>query len=121
MREDYTLELLISRILRTGVQISGSLVFGGWLAQYTLLESNFSDLKIYRTTPFGERLTQILRAKEWGQVMIYIGLVVLISLPLIRVCLTCFLFIKEKEYLLSMVSGCVLLGLLLSIFIGFQV
>jgi uncharacterized membrane protein len=118
MKHHERLELNISRFLRSGVMISGILMLTGWIMRTKISGNPFFNFETYDHIPLSDLIAFHLKNKDWGSLLSYLGLIVLMSLPIIRVLLTSILFLKQKEYLLSFISLSVFLGLILSILLG---
>lgn len=120
MNEIETLELKIAKFLRAGVIVAGIIMFAGWLTQFKLTGNPFFNFESYDRIPFIDLIKYHIYRKDWGILLSYSGLVALISLPIIRVFLTAFLFIKQKEHTLAVIAFVVLLGLIASMTLGFE-
>lgn len=112
------LELKISKFLRYGVLVAGFFLAIGWISQFSLTENPYEHFKFYDYLPLQDILKHYVQHKQWGILISYVGLGLLISLPLIRVMLTAFLFIKQKEYHLAAIASLVLICLLISFSFG---
>ena len=113
-----TLELKISKFLRFGVIISGIIIFAGWILNFKFSGNPFYTFDTYDQIPLRDLIEFHLKNGDWSYLISYLGLIVLIFIPMIRVMLTVFLFFKEKEYLLSLIGALVFLGLILSMSLG---
>lgn len=112
------LELRIAKLLRVGVIISAILMLAGFILQFKLSGNALFNFTIYDEIPLADLLEFNFRKKNWGPIVSYSGLIVLISLPLIRVLLTIYLFIRQKEYPLAMIAFLVFTGLMISMSLG---
>ncbi len=112
------LELKISKFLRYGVLVAGAFLAVGWISQFSLTENPYEFFTSYDNIPLQDIIQLYIRNKEWGILISYVGLALLISLPLIRVFLTAFLFIKQKEYHLAAIASLVLICLVISFSFG---
>lgn len=119
-RELESLELKIARFLRFGVFLSGVLIFVGWIMNLNFRHDSFHSFQIYDVLPLQDLLAIYYRNGNWGVLLSYVGLAVLISLPLIRVLLTACLFLKQKDYFLSTIAFIVLLSLIISFSLGIE-
>ena len=117
----FTLELFIAKFLRYGVLLAGVLLFIGWMSQIDFHHNTFEAFSSYREAPLADTLSQIITNRYWGLLIAYLGLGVLISLPLIRVALTAVVFIVDRDYTLALCALLVLAGLLLSFTLGYQI
>ena len=115
-----SLELKISKFLRFGVIVAGTFLVVGWVMSFTMSPNVFYVFQDYDRIPFVELFRHYLRRKEWGPIVSYAGLIILISLPILRVLLTMVMFIKLKERPLALIAGLVLLGLLVSFSFGIE-
>lgn len=120
MNEIESLELKISKFLRAGVLVAAFFMFIGWMMQFKLTANPFFSFATYDQIPFTDMIQHHILRKNYGALISYFGLIVLISLPLIRVTLTGFLFLKQKEYILAAVAFLVLFGLIISFVFGFE-
>lgn len=102
------MELKISKFLRFGVILSGVLMLVGWLLEFDISADPFLPLRDYASRPL------TYTAATWG-------LVVLIALPVIRVFLTAILFLKQKEHVLALIAGGVLMALFFSFSLGLEI
>lgn len=115
------LEYKIAKFLRVGVLISGLLILTGWLisVKFSSVDPFFS-FRVYDTFPLMNILKLYYRNQNWGILISYLGLACLISLPLIRVLLTGWLFFRQKDYLLSFIALLVLVALIISFGLGLE-
>lgn len=120
MDEIESLELKISKFLRFGVLLSGVIMFVGWVLQLRWRGNPFYNYDTYDPISLVRLLEVYLRNENWGALISYFGLVVLISLPIIRVLLTAILFITQKERLLALIALIVLSGLVASVLLGIE-
>lgn len=118
MNDIESLELKISKFLRVGVIISGVMMFAGWVTQIKFTGNPFYNFQIYDEIPLKELLEFYIARKEWGVLLSYSGLLVLISLPVIRVFLTAWLFVRQKEFILAGIALIVLISLIVSMSLG---
>lgn len=115
-----SLELKIAKFLRVGVIVSGIIMFAGWMTQFKLSGDPFYNFQVYDHIPLQDLIGFHIYRKHWGVLISYFGLASLISLPVIRVILTAVLFIRQKEFALALIAFTVLLGLMLSMFLGIE-
>ena len=120
MNELENLELKISKFLRAGVILAGVVMLVGWVWEIKLTGNPFFNFTQYDNLSLLKLLKFHFYHKDWGILISYAGLAILISLPLIRVFLTAIIFIKQKEFALAMIAGLVLLGLLVSMSLGIE-
>ncbi len=119
MNQLENLEYKISKFLRYGVILAGLIIFIGWIMMFKSTNT-FYTFKFYDKLPLTEIIPFYFYRERWGILIAYVGLVILISLPIIRVLLTLLLFVKQKEYVLAFVAACVSLALILSLFLGIE-
>lgn len=115
------LELFIAKFLRIGVLVAGCVIFIGWMSQINFHRNIFEDFQIYQHMQLTDTLSFLWFQHSYGLLIAYVGLILLISLPLLRVILTAGLFIVEKDYLMAACALLVLGGLGLSIALGFEI
>ncbi len=115
------LELFIARFLRYGVLIAGALMLVGWISQISFRTDTFAQFQVYKEMRLAPTLLQLYDAREWGVLTSYLGMFVLICLPVLRVIMTLAMFLKKRDYALAGVSALVLFGLLLSVTLGLEI
>ncbi|MEA9355312.1 DUF1634 domain-containing protein [Bacteriovorax sp. PP10] len=120
MDELESLELKISKFLRLGVIVAGVFMLIGWISQLVFQEHSFELLKTYNAVSLGETLRIAFENNQWSELIAYLGLVILIALPITRVFLTAFLFVKQKEYVLAGIASFVLIALIVSFSLGIE-
>jgi uncharacterized membrane protein len=116
-----TLELRISLFLRYGVLIAGGLMLIGWLANLQLSGNPLAAFHEYAPMRLPDALSLAVWSGAWGKLLSYVGLFVLISLPVLRVLMTGVLFVLQGERRLAAVAFIVLAVLALSFALGFEV
>lgn len=121
MNDIESLELKISKFLRAGVYLAGAVMFVGWVWKFKWSGNPFFNFEVYDRIPFIDLIKQHIYLKDWGILVSYAGLLILISLPLIRVLLTGILFIRQKEYTLAGIAFIVLSGLTASMLLGIEI
>jgi uncharacterized membrane protein len=118
-------ELLISVILRTGVIASLLIVLTGLVLSFTHHSDYFSSPSMLKqiTTPgrlvphtLGEVFTGVRELK--GEALITAGLLLLIATPVLRVAVSIFIFLAEKDWPFVLTTTFVLAMLILSFFLG---
>lgn len=114
------LELKISKFLRVGVIIAGILMLVGWMATIKFKGDPFFNFTTYDEIPLKDLIEYHLAYGNYGILISYTGLITLISLPVIRVFLTTYLFIRQKEFALATIAFVVLTGLLVSMTLGIE-
>lgn len=120
MDELESLELKISNFLRIGVLVAGLLMLIGWLTQLIFNGTSFELLKTYNAISFNETFKNAIHNNLWSELIAYLGLIILMTLPIIRVFLTAILFVKQKEYILAGIASFVLIALLISFSLGIE-
>lgn len=114
------LEIKIAVFLRYGGFIAGLFMFVGWTMNFKFSSDPYFGFSTYDQIPLIDLVEFYIRRKNYGALISYGGLAMLISLPLIRVLLTMVLFIRQKEGTLALIALIVFLGLLLSLFLGIE-
>lgn len=117
-KELHALELKISHFLRGGVLAAGVFLLIGWVWLLFKNGEIFKDLKEYHPQPFWESLQWNLIMNDRASFVLSLGLVILVSLPIIRVLMTGVLFIKQKDFKLAIMAFLVFAVLLSSFFLG---
>lgn len=105
---------IISRILRIGVLTSAAIIIFGLILLFARGNGGYPD------DTFPTRLPDMLRG--FGSLkpnaIILIGLLCLILTPVMRVFVSIFAFLLEKDYLYVLISGTVFVILVLSMVLG---
>lgn len=116
------IELRIAKLLRYGVLIAGIFIGVGLVGSFFSAHhaSSWRQLTEYQQVPFRKHIEQLAATNQWDQLVCYAGLFVLISLPIIRVFLTGFLFVYSKEKFLAACAFFVFLILILSFVLGIE-
>ncbi len=120
MKDINKMELLISKFLRLGVIISGLIILSGWLMSFEADKNPFISLQSYQHFSLINSLEMNFILNNWGKVISYLGLMILISLPVLRVFLSTILFIRQKEKMMAFLGTVVFIGLILSFFMGIE-
>lgn len=118
MNEVERMELKISRFLRFGVIFSGVIIATGWVFSFKADYDPFENLRTYHRISLIDSFQIQFMLENWGRLIIYLGLMVLISLPVLRVLLSIVLFVKQKEKTMALIGATVLVGLILSFSLG---
>ena len=118
MKDIDKMELLISKFLRFGVIVSGLIILSGWLMSFEADRNPFTSLQSYQHFSLINSLEMNFILNNWGKVISYLGLMMLISLPILRVFLSMILFIRHKEKIMALLSLVVFIGLILSFLMG---
>jgi uncharacterized membrane protein len=120
MNDLESLEIKISKFLRFGVLFAGFFILVGWLLNFQWSGNPFAGFESYDHIQFSDLALVYYRNQNWGVLICYVGLFLLISLPIIRVLLTAILFLKQKEFILAGIALFVLSGLLISFTLGIE-
>ncbi|MNK07815.1 hypothetical protein D3C87_257350 [compost metagenome] len=115
------LELIISHLLRIGVLIAGTFLLVGWLMSWYTQGDMLSTFQTYESQSIIESIHWALVMNNKGLIISYFGLLILVSLPVLRVFMTGFLFIRQKEYTLAFMAYGVFFALLLSVLLGIEI
>lgn len=114
------LELKISRFLRGGLFFAGMMLVVGWVGMLFRHGDNLSTFNQYHQQSLWENLQWAFVMNDRSMVLAYGGLLVLVLLPVLRVLMTSFLFIKTRERLLAVMAFTVFLTLIASFFLGIE-
>jgi uncharacterized membrane protein len=117
-QEMHRLELIISHLLRVGVTVAGALLFIGWVWMWYQGQDASQNLKEYNPQSFTDTIQWAMIMQNRAMLMALTGLVVLVTLPVIRVLLTGILFVKQKDYRLAVMAFLVFTALVASFFLG---
>jgi uncharacterized membrane protein len=118
MSELERMELKISKFLRLGVILSGVIIAIGWAISFKADSNPFSNLQNYHQISLLNSLQIAFMLEEWGKMLTYFGLGMLISLPVLRVFLSMVLFFKQGEKAMALIGAMVLVGLIMSFSLG---
>lgn len=116
----HALELRISYLLRYGVLLAGLFLFIGWMVSLVTHGDLLSTFSVYTPVSLPETTRIALAANDWGKLTALFGLGLLVTLPVVRVLLTGFLFLKEKDYLLAVLAFVVFAVLIASFSLGIE-
>ena len=114
------MELKISKFLRYGVIVSGIIIAIGWAMSFKPDADPFASLQTYESFNLIDSLQMHAILQNWGKLISYLGLTILISLPVLRVFLSVILFIVQKEKTMALIGAIVLIGLILSFSLGIE-
>lgn len=120
MSDINTMELKIAKFLRGGVILSGIIIAIGWAMSFKAASDPFIPLQTYSHLNLVDSIQMQAILQNWGKIIAYFGLTILISLPVIRVFLSILLFIKQKEKAMAILGTIVLFGLILSFSLGIE-
>ncbi len=115
-----SLELRIAKLLRWGVLGAGTLMLFGWMSILDFSQNPLVKFHDYKEQSLQNSLRSIVENHQWGLLIAYAGLVLLISLPLLRVLMTGFLFVQRKERILAFAAFFVFVLLILSFTLGIE-
>jgi uncharacterized membrane protein len=118
-------ELLISYLLRIGVVTSLTIVVAGVLLSF-LHHADYvsSPAELQRLTRPGAAFPHTLRdvangvRQLRGQSVVMVGLLLLIATPVLRVAVSIFIFVYERDWAFVAITSAVLLLLLASFLLG---
>jgi len=117
----YDLELRIAKLLRTGVVLAGLMLALGWILMLVHDEPSQRDLSHFAPVPLMSALPLAYLSRDWGRLVANAGLVVLVTLPLVRVLLTALLFWKNRERKLAWIALLVFSALVGSFLLGIEI
>ncbi|MFZ3228593.1 MAG: DUF1634 domain-containing protein [Pseudobdellovibrio sp.] len=116
-----SLELRISLILRAGVVISGTFLLIGWLWMWGSQGDHLKSFVTYHPDSFFTSFQRAFFEQNYSLILTYIGLIVLVLLPLIRVLMTGILFIQQKDRALGAMAFFVFIILVASFLLGIDI
>lgn len=117
----HELELKISVLLRRGVVVSGFFLLTGWVGMLITHGDRTASFKTYHVQSLSEVFQWALITQDRFLIVAYVGLGILVTLPLVRVLLTAYLFAKQKEKVLSWMAYAVFAVLVCSFFLGLDI
>ncbi len=115
------LELKIAKLLRIGVLIAGLFIAVGWLWDISANGDQLMQFKDYHSLSLMQSLQDCLTQGRYGLLISYLGLTVLVLLPVVRVLLTGILFLAQKERVLAAIAISVFVVLVASFSLGISV
>jgi uncharacterized membrane protein len=115
------LEIRISKMLRYGVILSGIFMLLGWATQIQFSGNPFVAFHEYHPVAFVASIQQMYLGAQWGSLLSYLGLLILIGLPTLRVLMTAVLFVRQRDFVLAAVAAFVLVILLTSFSLGLEI
>ncbi|MHB8443291.1 MAG: DUF1634 domain-containing protein [Patescibacteria group bacterium] len=107
------MEVIIGYVLRTGVIVSISLALIDLIIIFTKGSINYYTSSYQNTFSF----LNLIFGHFSFLTLLFIPIIILIITPVTRVLLSIFLFLKNKDYILSITTLTVFIILLISIFI----
>ena len=113
-KELQDVEMIISKALRAGVVVSGTVIFIGLLI--FLLSGNSGYPESVNPTKPSEIIRGLLELKSYAVIMT--GIMILIATPVFRVGVSIIVFAVEKDYLYVKITTVVFLILIVSILLG---
>jgi len=117
-------QMIVGNLLRYGVWISlsvaliGGILYllhhGGDTVNYAVFKEN--DRSIF------EVISAVLTGVTFGEgeSLIFLGIILLFLTPVLRVLLSLFSFLLEKDYLYAIITSIVIVIILVSVFLGFS-
>lgn len=120
-QELHRLELAISNFLRYGVLVSAILLGLGWILQIIQSGDVLANFQSYHPESLRIIIDKAITTKAYGILLSVAGLGVLVSLPILRVMLTAYLFIKQRDHYLAAMAVFVFAVLLGSFFLGVEI
>lgn len=114
------LELKIAKLLRYGVILAGALIFAGWMLQIQFTTNPFANFKSYYGLSMLANLESAWTSANWAVLISYVGLLVLISLPILRVLMTAILFLRQKDTIMASLAFFVFIAILISCALGLE-
>ena len=113
-KELQDVEMIISKALRAGVVVSGTVIFIG-LLMFLLSGNSGYPKSIYPSKP-SEIIRGLLELKSYAIIMT--GIMILIATPVFRVGVSIIVFAVEKDYLYVKITTVVFLILIVSLLLG---
>lgn len=123
MRDDaelHKLEMVIANFLRWGVALAAGLLAVGWLGQVLTSGDGVAAFHDYRPESMADIFKRAWQNGDYGIVFSSSGLGILVSLPICRVLLTAYLFIRQKDWRFAAMSLFVFAVLLGSFCLGIE-
>ena len=113
-KELQDVEMIISKALRAGVVISGTVIFIGLLIFLLSGNSGYPE-SVYPSKP-SEIIRGLLELKSYAVIMT--GIMILIATPVFRVGVSIIVIAVEKDYLYVKITTVVFLILIVSMVLG---
>ena len=113
-KELQDVEMIISKALRAGVVVSGTVIFIGLLIFLLSGNSGYPE-SVYPSKP-SEIIRGLLELKSYAVIMT--GIMILIATPVFRVGVSIIVFAVEKDYLYVKMTTVVFLILIVSMVLG---
>ena len=117
----HDLELLINYFLRWGVSFAGLVLLWGWVWMLSKETQPLTTFTHYQPQPLLESLHWAVLTNDRPVLMCTLGLVILVTLPVLRVLLTAALFFKQKEIRLGTMAFAVFAILVASFLLGIEI
>jgi len=121
---DYDMEQLIGQVLRYGVVISGAIAITGGIWYLFQRGSGIPNYTQFNGEPAGyTSFTGIIKGLSRGSAteIIQLGVLVLISTPILRIVFSLISFVMERDKLYVVLTAIVLSIILFSMFAGLKV
>lgn len=112
------LELRISYFLRYGVFLSAFFLGLGWLLRLTTSNETLDHFQVYDPQPLQDMIEKSFISQDYSMLSATLGLAILIYLPTIRVFLTAYLFLRNRDWYLAAMAIFVFAVLILSVLLG---
>lgn len=118
------LDVKIAKVLRLGVLFAGALILVGWLSHVSTVnfvgrtDGPFERFRVYENHPLAAFLETLVLEGNWGELISYLGLAVLIALPALRVFLTFLSFLRHRDFVLAILAAVVFVSLMISFSLG---
>lgn len=112
------LEYCISQFLRFGVLLAGGFLAVGWCWLLVQGNSKLTGFSNYESESLFESVRWSLFLQDRGKLLTFIGLGILVALPVLRVLLTGVIFIAKREYRMAATAFIVFSVLILSFLLG---
>lgn len=119
--DSHWMDLAIAHLLRAGVLIAGVFLFVGWLWQLRDKGFAMETFRQYQPQSFMHSFHEALATGNTALLISYIGLGILVCLPLSRVLMTGILFIRDKDYALAVMALLVFGALIGSFALGIEI
>jgi uncharacterized membrane protein len=114
------LEWKIGRFLRYGVFTSAFFLTLGWAGEYKRAPHAIEHFQVYRPLSLIRMVEQALIAHDVYRLLTLFGFATLIALPIIRVLLTGYLFLRNRDWSMAAMAIFVFGVLTLSFFLGLE-
>lgn len=120
MNNHELLEIKIAKFLRFGVFFAAAIMFISIVFKFNLKSNMLVIFEAYDPIPLQDMIMSHFYHKRWIDLIAYVGLFILILLPITRVIFTAILFLKLKETKMAALAIFVSLSLILSFVLGIE-